>query len=405
MAASINIDNSPVYTFPGSPANTSKWLAVNNPLIWEIKYTDGGSHTPPSGYQIQVIIENSTGTKIYKGYYTFGPDLICTIRLDAVLKTLVFLENTFEYDVINKKEARISHKFNLDIQGAVVVGTWEGGTETIAPFDLYILHSVRQIGCVYGPNMAEYVTQDNNTPLAKFLTFFDKPRYWEGYPFSLDFLYNHGDNTPGYSTNKQETEILQDGSTGTDAKRGLYSTERYYLNHAKLTGSYASNAKEVNVTIIGVSSDYPDILYTETKPVALQTFSNVNTIYLRWINELGGTDHWLFNVNQIKKISITDQKIAKLDVLNLVTSIGTNKAISNRKFPMYSIGTEPLTENEWDVLSRQLGGTIYCQVYDATLTKWYNAIVIPADYERNTKTEPYKIELNIILPEIFNQSL
>lgn len=373
----FHLDSSPLYYIAAHP---SSWYPVNNPLTWVL----GGAST--ASQVVRVTLTDKTSGAFYQGIYPqYGG--IFTIRLDTVLKELVTIENTCIYSHINDKEENISSIFGIKFElGTVTAGTFEMSEEIVETFH-YVLHSVRQVGCQYGSNMADYITIHDGSNKAKFLTFFVNPRFWEGYPFTLDFIWSHGTTDP--------TVVSDDGTLTT------LTDYDQRVNHIKLKGGYSDD--EIPVLITTGSSTV--IQLTETKMVKVQHFDDRNTLYLRWINELAGTDHWLFNVNQIKKISITDQKVAKLDVLDLISAIGTHQTRSSRKVPMYSIGTEPLTANEWDVLSQQLGGTLYCQVYNQTLSKWYNALVVPADYERNTKMEPYKIEFNIILPEIFNQSL
>lgn len=144
---------------------------------------------------------------------------------------------------------------------------------------------------------------------------------------------------------------------------------------------------------------------TEIKTIEIVDFIDVNVILLRWINELGGQEQWLFNINQMKELSVTDQVVAKLNIESLITQTATHKVRSNRKWLRYNLRAEGLTANQWDVLSQQLGGSLSCEVWDATLSKWFTAIIEPAERTRQTRGAPYEFEIVIIMPEIQTQSI
>jgi hypothetical protein len=148
---------------------TSYWYAANNPLLWQIEYS-GSPSAVPAGYYILVSIKNEAGDSLYSEKFYPDPDNIFWIEISEPLRSLLTLENTFDYDVINKNEPDIQFRFTIKFEGKTDAGeTWQDPSPD--HYDRFIIHSAKQIGDQWGSNIGDYITL-NDDENCKFLTFF-----------------------------------------------------------------------------------------------------------------------------------------------------------------------------------------------------------------------------------------
>jgi len=123
----------------------------------------------------------------------FKPDVTgrATTDLRAWLASLLSQDNDFDYDKINERDLNYGGAFN--IQYRAVTSVFEELFQDPNPIDLHFFGNVaRQIQLQYGNNLGEFVPFNNATlpeaDKAKFLTDFNRPTYFEGYPFDLGFM-------------------------------------------------------------------------------------------------------------------------------------------------------------------------------------------------------------------------
>lgn len=168
-----------------------------------------------------------------------------SVPVQEILRSASKLPNTFDYDAINKTVEGEGGKYELRYYQYS-----ESGESVIYTTDiLYWTNSAKQPGDVYGSNMGEYVpTIDatrNDPDKAKFMTVFDKPTYFVGFPFSLSFIYS--DNLTNIQITREEEHFDLNGSSIDTASTELDYTQRFAVNRLMIKQGYSSSVKKIQV--------------------------------------------------------------------------------------------------------------------------------------------------------------
>ena len=164
--------------------------------------------------------------------------------LSAYLQSLVESSLTFLYNQKNIHEPQLGLRYVAyfravySVVDVVVTNTFQASNT------MSTSHGVKKPGDLYGQNMGEYAMfyPDYSSPViehprGKFLNKFEKPVYFDGYPFSLGFYYPY----MGYYIALRET--YDNGDTLRDVTRIISSTYKSYVNSVKLDESH--NATDV----------------------------------------------------------------------------------------------------------------------------------------------------------------
>jgi hypothetical protein len=165
--------------------------------------------------------------------------LLCDVS--GILRSMVDTQTVLNQTSINKPNKGISGSFTIGY-GATYKLVLSGSTtdQTIAelhkPEKYYWVTAAQQvIGNItlgmdgLGQNMKNYVPKNINGTAAKFLTMFDKPTYFEGFPFFLSFLYDEDFSTEYLERHQQDVDI-NGTSVGAETDNTLLVTGRGYVN-------------------------------------------------------------------------------------------------------------------------------------------------------------------------------
>lgn len=167
------------------------------------------------------------------------------VNVQVWLKSLLDYIDTFQYDQTNWKDSTLGGRFNI-----VYNENWtghEGEFSSVTGDNLfYFTNSAKQVGDKYGSNMGEFVTfRDFQEEKCKFLSDFEKPTYFPGFPFSLDFIYS--EEIAGIEVHKYEQRMNVNNGEESTKRTLLDSNQAIGVNRMMLDQSYASNVKKVNV--------------------------------------------------------------------------------------------------------------------------------------------------------------
>jgi len=392
----------------------SKWSAVHHPIRWELQRKDAlvleksvvsgqvsielvGSipagvvlgtfveYYQPDGAIITGFITNissnrfrlnsaQTGTvsggfvlfpNLYRNYYIEtavmdeGTNEITTLRtttlrgggavvdVHSALKTLV----DFTAKMYGKYNLKFRECYNFTKQ------PYSSRTEFY-----YWSNSAKQIGDIYGSNMREYV--GNLYEPAKFLSVFQRPTNFIGFPFSLDYI-----------TSGEWTKTL---------RRVVNGTTNTLITH--VSGAINSLSVPDNCTSVliqyGTLSGLPPVftlegVLTETKQIKIKSDCIQNAVCLSWINTLGGHEYWVFGYNQTHGLNtsigatfepyISDLATAKSNVFDIerfaqpTITLGATVDIEDIKglqTILYSVCVEMLVGSTWKSVRPQTGSFI-----------------------------------------------
>lgn len=223
-------------------------IAVEEPYIG---FETGGYVVYPNLYpsyfvraKIVYVADGATWHPL--GTMRVVPDIDGVVKINVAkfLQSVCTFENEFDYDQINKRMLNEGTRFAVTFEEI-----YEGqeGVITSATGTYYFTNSAKQIQELHGSNMAEYtpIYDDQRVDKAKFLTVFNKPTYFVGYPFSLNFIYS--DLLGRHQiTREEETFNINNGSVATTSDN-LIINERYFNNRLMINQGYPPEVKEIDV--------------------------------------------------------------------------------------------------------------------------------------------------------------
>jgi hypothetical protein len=371
-------------SFSVAPAEcyTSKWSAVHHPIKWELQRKDAEvigttansglfrlelSAAPPTGVQIGTAIDfyDTLGVKrssvvndisgnfirvsttivfgvivefvifptLYNNYYIEtqveniglirtipNPQGKATIDVSAWLRTQTAFENTYNYtnltaiDLGQSGGYRLRFRENYNFQ----IGTFGSYTSKF-----YWSNSAKQIRDAYGSNMIEYVT-NLNAPV-KFLSVFNRPTNFLGFPFSLSWI-NGGNYTK---------LIRRNENNGTYTALGSITSGSGAVQRLKVSDVCESVLIEYGFG--GLFFMYQGEL-TETKQIKINQTCLERPLAVSWLNTLGGREHWVFSYNQIHTLDTQSGATYQPNIDNLETA--TSNIFDLQKFaqPKISVG-------------------------------------------------------------------
>lgn len=197
--------------------------------------------------ETKVLIFDGSSALESIGTLTHKPDIngVVNINVSSWVRSYGLFENTFAYDQINKAIFGEGGKYKVQFREL-----YDGVDDPpfIALFGIrYWTNSAKQIQEAYGSNMADFVPTIDVTrnDKAKFLSEFEKPTYFVGYPFSLNFIYS--DNLSNFEITREEEQFDINGDSLGTSSNTLQAAERFFVNRLMLEQGYTSDVAEVDV--------------------------------------------------------------------------------------------------------------------------------------------------------------
>lgn len=159
---------------------------------------------------------------------------LVNVDVSEYLKPRLPLTNAYDYITgFNVKDLNLSKRYAIKYRQV-----WTGHTAeslSAATATSYITNSAKQIGDLWGGNMAEFVPSNLNVPTtkkAKFLSGFLTPHFWTLFPFDLSVIYS--DVLSG-DVKRVITPKDINGTAGTAITTLLNPAGRYYVNRMNFT--------------------------------------------------------------------------------------------------------------------------------------------------------------------------
>ncbi len=166
--------------------------------------------------------------------------------ISAFLKSALSYNETFDFTTSNLKDETVSNIYTVEF--AEVWSGYNGSFNAEGTGDFYFTNSVRQLGAEYNGNMADYTIYSVDIGIKpKFLSDFEKPTWFEGYPFSLDFIFGNEYNTGLYNIKRHDESFDANGTSITEVSMSLDKTQNNYINRMIIHQSYASTTEYIEV--------------------------------------------------------------------------------------------------------------------------------------------------------------
>ena len=346
-----------------------------------------------ANYRVRTGIYNAANTLLGTLDYSHDKDGKLVIDVATPLLNNISVDNVADYvtGFVTNDETTAYVKFYIKYT-EVWTNSAESETNDTAN-QFFALYGARQIGELYGGNLAEYVNYENATPLVSFLTKFTRPSIWRGYPFSISTITS--DNVATNSNFRIEYFDITGASISSNAVAKA-------ANAGKLLRLSPNNALAIPSNAATIQ-----IRYEKTGIVVLsQTITCdikdpcSNPILLWWRASNGGDAFWMFEYNQKLSYRLDGNRKAKRMVL-FASNLTDNEfdAISelNTLGEVYEPAITELTTSVNKSQAR-IGSQVY--MMDATGKKT-GVIVVPTEITTNTRYSKNKIQITIELPEIY----
>lgn len=349
--------------------------------------------TQRTNYRVSVQVLNAANVVL--STLSYSPDRAGLLTMDVSNPLLnnLSVDNVADYvtGFTTNDETTAYVKFYIKYQ-ELWTNSAESVTDDVAN-QFFALYGARQVGELYGGNLAEYVNYENATPLAKFLTRFDRPVLWRGYPFSITTITS--DNVSTNSNFRIEYFDVAGGSISSSAVTKAANAGRLFRLSPNNALAVPANATRLTVR------------YEKTGIVVLSETINVdikdpcaNPIMLWWRNSLGGDAFWMFEVNQQYSYRYSGGRKTKRYILfadnltlNQYDAINELNAIGE----LYEPAINELTTSVNKTQAR-VGAQVY--MMDSTGKKT-GVTVIPNEFATLTNKRRHRLQVTIELPEIF----
>ena len=249
------------------------------------------------------------------------------------------------------------------------------------------LNAVRQIGESSGMNEQE----------GHFLTNFDRIKYYPGYDIQLCAMCFPTANYYNIAGGSQIHVELDRGVFSFWFRGGAYAaiSDMSNSNVYLVTNGDTVITNELGEAIVIVSASTGG---TERRiPVDTCCLPD-NPFYVRWINDMGGWDYWMFSVRQSIDNSISDTVEFKPYCDDLSEANSAVSIIHLIPKKTITAGAEQLTENEFDVISRLIYSP-KIQFYNPTTHKWLGLLLNEAEIGKDNSLAKQSLEFKFIAPQ------
>lgn len=385
-------------------------------IVIDLTYTATASgflvyYTDYTNYYVTIKYQYSndagaTWIDYIESEYTPGTNMTFKVNFAPWLKSLVSVINTpIDTGAINDVLigssilTRVIYTENyIDQAGAPV------SQAAFADKEFYILNAAKQICDVNGSNVYELITNSTPSKTMNWISCFEEPTRFEGYPFHLNVIMS--ELMTGISCDVKAEEFNGPASSvninGMDMA-AIGNVNRILL--PAMTPNYTH--MEVRIKKNAVNTYYTPIIKVNQK---LCTFRN--PIYLKWSDGMGGVGFFLFSKNQTNAINVGN-KSGEFNRIyyDLETAETDSDVLTKDATKEIVIGADNLTTIEANGLSTLLYSVNVMMLTNSStwvadgIDKWIRVKVKTGGYKiTESKNVYHKFECTLQLPDLINIS-
>lgn len=197
-------------------------------------------------FKIYFNIYTETGTLIESLFPKPNTAGVVMLDVSGAIQKLVDNADTMNFVNINEVSVGLSGQFYLGYGFSYKVGGVTITTTEQKDAERYFwTSSAQQITgkfFSYGQNLAKYVPFNVNGSAAKFLTAFDEPTLFVGFPFSLSFIYSE-DFEDTYISRHQQNKDVNGTATSAESDDTLGTSGMKKLNYLQLADTDANTTQ------------------------------------------------------------------------------------------------------------------------------------------------------------------
>lgn len=136
---------------------------------------------------------------------------------------------------------------------------------------------------------------------------------------------------------------------------------------------------------------------SEIKVVRITDCEYTNPVYLRWINQYGGRDFYLFQRTQEKKTETVEKGIYYKTIEDFESATEKVKSLGKDFSESWTLGAEMIDQNDYDgILGITTSPLAEMWVSDSV---WMTVVVKDGSWSKTTYNQRHSIEFEIIQPK------
>jgi len=300
--------------------------------------------------------------------------------------------------------------------------SWRNSSESplIIPYTYYGIDGVKAIGDEYGQNFADFVPQTDNPPSkGKFLTGFEQPIIFTGYPFDLAYIQPTDYNGVNCTVNRigyANSEVIESDVTNLDASL-LDGVHRININGMDAPTKTMQVWVEAGGTAGSLYSDLDYVAdgYVEGEAGSegsvfeiIERLTLINDVacggyrlpvYLKWRNHLGGWDYFLFQNRQ--EIETTSKQLADFttEPIELSTAIGRESITVAQQTTRITMGA---IIGQLQVSGIKGIERSPCVMMLVGENKWLRVRIVPKGFKIDTRAKNIPVEITIEIPDTYS---
>ena len=266
----------------------------------------------------------------------------------------------------------------------------------------YGINGAFPIGHLFNGNYAEYYP--NTDSPKKFITDFVRPKYFEGWPFDIAFIFPNDFSstdinliTSGYDVNG----VQQSGSAVGINETALQN----YLVRAVPDLDFSSATNPVVELLIQMQVDAGNIpilnnLFIDVVPAA----QCCDGVFLKWLGEKGNRSYYFFNLRYSESMQV-DGGDTYQTAFDGISDLRERANWFNKKaYKKLTVGANGISRNDAEGLKSLLKST-KVDYYDKNTGLTTGVLVEPSTFTIGRGDDTlFNVELSIVFPEQFNQT-
>jgi hypothetical protein len=324
----------------------------------QISYMD-----PVTGQQNTIIATNR-------------PDNTGLVKADIsnFLQSLLQAKDQSNFTQINYRDTNLSASYQVSY-----AEYWDGkltDTQTLTYIPIanpyYVLYAAKQLGDIYGGNLAAYVPFQSvidNSQLAKWITDFIEPAYSNDYPFDIGFIYSEDLLGVELYCELTQLDINRNPLPGGPQTSNLLNEDSSWLLNQDGSKLVIANQTSVNMQVpaqLGLNrllvntsfdndvyyfmlalkyNDSGDIAHnvTRTQTIRIDDAVDEQSVYLRWIGLSGCWNYYRFVYNQEISLDVQNAVIIKNYVSDWASQDGIEEVIGKSAGQKMKVMAEDLS--------------------------------------------------------------
>lgn len=325
-------------------------------------------------------------------------------------------------DDVDYLDKNVFCKINLSL-----TESWKGSSESplVIPFTYHAIDGVKYVGDIYGQNFADYLPQSNApTSLGKFLTAFEQPIFFGGYPFDLAYIqpphlsgvnctanrlmYDNGGNV----VDSDASDL--DASLGEGVHRVKFDLNAvdaqttnvdFYIKAGGTAGTLYVDADYVADDYVAgeIATSGTPVEITERKNVIYDRICGEykKPVYLKWRNHLGAWDYFLFQNRQESDTQTKQIADYQTEPIELSDAVGRESITSTQQASRITVGAlVGLKQIEGIKGIERSPVVLMCT--DKVNNKWLRVRIVPKGFKYDTRAKTIPVEITFELPDYYS---